>query len=103
MLPAAIGTGGVTGMRSNKSWIPTNKWFATQVTAIAALLVAWVNAGDWNKTLTIALIGLVSQAIVGYLVPNVNAPGGVPVQRTERQPVAAWINRPGLPGPVTYQ
>ena len=46
---------------------------ATQVTAIAALLVAWVNAGAWDKTLTIALIGVVAQSIVGYLIPNAGA------------------------------
>lgn len=63
-----------------KSWIPTRKWFATQITAIAALLVAWVNAGEWNKTLTIALIGLIAQALFGYLVPNADTPGGVPLQ-----------------------
>jgi hypothetical protein len=32
--------------------------------------VAWVNAGAWTKPLTIAMIGLVSQAVVGYLVSN---------------------------------
>jgi hypothetical protein len=79
----------LTGTGSNKSWIPKNKWFATQVTAVAALLVGWINVGDWNKTLTIALIGLISQAIVGYLVPNVNAPGGVRVKRVAKQPVVA--------------
>jgi hypothetical protein len=63
-----------------KSGVPTRKWFATQMTALAALLIAWVNAGEWNKTLTVALIGLLSQAVVGYLVPNTNTPGGVPVK-----------------------
>jgi len=53
-----------------KSWKPTNKWWAAQCTATATLAVSWVNAGDWNKPLTIALIGLVSQATVAYLVSN---------------------------------
>ena len=76
-------------MSSGKSWIPTNKWIATQVTAIAALLVAWVNADGWNKTLTIALIGLISQAVIGYLVPNVSSPGGVPAKSSEEQLIPA--------------
>lgn len=58
------------------SWIPSRKWLATQVTAIAALAVAWVNQGAWDKTLTIALIGVVSQALFSYLVPNADRPSG---------------------------
>jgi hypothetical protein len=52
------------------SWKPTNKWWAAQCTAVATLAVAWVNAGGWTKPLTIALIGLVSQATAAYLVSN---------------------------------
>jgi hypothetical protein len=50
--------------------LPSRKWLATQVTAVAALLTAYVTAGAWNTTLSISLIGLVTQAIVGYLLPN---------------------------------
>ena len=57
---------------STTTWMPTRKWLATQSTALATLAVAWVNAGTWNKPLSIATIGLVSQAVVGYLVPNVD-------------------------------
>ena len=64
-----------------KSYWPTRKWLVTQVTALTALLIAWVTADAWDKTLTIALIGLISQAIIGYLVPNQNTPGGVPLQK----------------------
>ena len=53
-----------------KSWKPTNKWMAAQCTAMATLAVAWVNAGGWTKPLTIAPIGLVSQATAAYLVSN---------------------------------
>ena len=56
------------------SWIPTRKWGATLVTALAALGVAWANAGEWNKTLTVALIGVIAQSLVGYLVPNAATP-----------------------------
>jgi hypothetical protein len=58
------------------SWIPNRKWLATQVTAVTAFLVAWVNQGVWDKTLSIALIGLASQAIFSYLVPNTDRTSG---------------------------
>ena len=44
-----------------------------------------VNAGDWNKTLTVALVGLISQALITYLVPNQETPGGVPVKQVQTQ------------------
>jgi len=66
-----------------KSWRPTNKWTATQITATAALLVAWVNAGDWHKTQTIALIALITQALMGYLVPNHETMGGIPPKKSD--------------------
>ena len=53
-----------------QSWKPTNKWMAAQCTAVATLAIAWVNAGEWTKPLTIATIGLVSQATAAYLVSN---------------------------------
>ncbi|MBO0845754.1 MAG: hypothetical protein J2P22_10090 [Nocardioides sp.] len=58
---------------SNTNWRPTRKWWATQITATTTLTVAWVNAGHWNKSLTVAAIGLVSQALVVYLVPNADS------------------------------
>jgi hypothetical protein len=60
------------------SALPTRKWVATQTTAIAALLVSWTTLGTWDASLTIAAIGIVAQAVVGYLVPNEPTPGGVP-------------------------
>jgi len=53
---------------------------ATQVTAAVALLTGWVTAGEWNKTLSTTLIGLVGQAIVSYMLPNGDGPGGVPAK-----------------------
>jgi len=64
--------------RSQKSSLPTRKWIAIQLTAIAGLVTAWLSVGEWNSTLTIALVGLLTQAAVGYLVPNADTPGGVP-------------------------
>jgi hypothetical protein len=60
------------------TWMPTRKWMATQSTALATLAVAWVDAGAWSKPLSIATIGLVSQAVVGYLVPNLGPATGQP-------------------------
>lgn len=71
---------------NHQSWIPTRKWFATQITATAALIASWIAAAEWDKALTISLVGLVSQAAVGYLLPNANTPGGVPL-RKQRDPI----------------
>jgi hypothetical protein len=57
-------------MSTTRTWRPSRKWLATQCTAAATVAVAWVNEGAWTKPLSIAMIGLVSQAIVGYLVSN---------------------------------
>ena len=59
-----------------KSWKPTNKWMAAQCTAVATLAVSWVNEGAWTKPLTIASIGLVSQAAAAYLVSNADPSTG---------------------------
>jgi hypothetical protein len=53
---------------------PTRKWWATQISATTTLAVAWVNVGTWNKPLTIAAIGVVSQAAVVYLVQDGERP-----------------------------
>lgn len=66
-----------------KSAVPTKKWFATQIAAVAALLTMWVTTGAWDMEETIALIGLLTQAGLSYLVPNDNTPGGVPVKQRE--------------------
>lgn len=67
-------------MEQRKSNAPTRKWIATQVAATAALITAWISAGEWNSTLWIAVVGLLTQAAVGYLLPNADTPGGVPVR-----------------------
>lgn len=80
---------------SDTSWKnPSRKWFATQVAALTALMVAWVNAGSWDKTLTIALVGLISQAIIGYLIPNAEpAKDPAPTGGVSRTPTAATTPR----------
>lgn len=67
-------------MDEQKGVLPTRKWIATQVTATSAFAIAWVTSGAWNSTLSIALIGLISQAVISYLVPNAETPGGVPTK-----------------------
>jgi len=73
-------------MQEEKSSLPTRKWMAT---ALAALITAWLTAGEWNSTLSIALVGLLAQAVIGYLLPNVDTPGGVP---TKKELVTATSN-----------
>ena len=75
-------------MNDSKSLVPTRKWFATQITAIAALVAAWLTAGAWNTTLSIALVGLIAQAAAGYLLPNADTPGGVPIKKEVATAVA---------------
>jgi hypothetical protein len=57
---------------------PTRKWWATQVTALAALAVMYFTTGSWNTEESVAAVGVVSQALIAYLVPNDPTPGGVP-------------------------
>ncbi|MGH3390948.1 MAG: hypothetical protein ACRDOO_18940 [Actinomadura sp.] len=70
----------MAGAITTKSGWPTRKWWAMFITALAAFLTGWIQAGEFNKEMTIALIGLVAQALVTYLVPNSDTPGGVPVK-----------------------
>jgi hypothetical protein len=72
----------MTGATTTKSGWPTRKWWAMFITALAAFLTAWINAGQFNKEILIALIGLVAQALVTYLVPNSDTLGGVPVKNS---------------------
>lgn len=71
--------------------MPTRKWFATQVTALTGWAIAFVTANfHWTTTIIIALVTIVSQAAVGWLVPNTLTPGGVPARahkaRRRRRP-----------------
>lgn len=59
---------------------PTKKWIVTQVTAAAALAVMYLTTGSWDTEESVAAVGLVSQAIIGYVVRNDPTPGGVPVE-----------------------
>ena len=63
-----------------KSWLPTRKWLFGVVTAAAAFLVTWISAGEFNKEIKIALVGLAASALTSYLVPNNKNPGGYPAR-----------------------
>lgn len=65
---------------TKKSAKPTKKWIVTQITAVAAVATMWVTTGSWDTEETVALIGLLTQASLGYLQPNNDTPGGVPVE-----------------------
>lgn len=52
------------------SLTPTRKWWVTQITALAALAVMYVTTGSWDLEESVAAIGLVSQAALGWLTRN---------------------------------
>lgn len=58
-------------------WIPTRKWIAAQIVAIAGIATSWVESG-WDQTETKLCIAVAVQAAVTYLLPNEQTPGGVP-------------------------
>ena len=57
-------------MANNQSLAPTRKWWATQVTALAALAVMYFTTGGWDTEESVAAVGVVSQALIGWLTPN---------------------------------
>ena len=73
----AVGAPPATLQRS--AW-PTRKWWAGLITALAALAVNLIETGQFSKEIGIALVGLIAQALVVYMVPNDNTPGGVPLR-----------------------
>jgi hypothetical protein len=73
------------------SQLPTRKWLATQVTALTGLVIAWIVAAGWNQQMSIAAVTLIGQAVAGYLVPNLQTPGGVGIGRDRSEPTD---NRP---------
>jgi hypothetical protein len=70
--------------RFEKSWIPTRKWFAAQAAAVVMLGSEWFINGSWNKPLTMAAVGFLTQATTSYLIPNAGTPGGVPAKRRDQ-------------------
>src|SRR4051794_11230175 len=75
----------MTAAKRNSSLIPTRKWFATQVTALAGWAIALINVGHWTATIKITLVTIIAQALIGWLVPNDLTPAGVPLRRPRRR------------------
>lgn len=67
----------MNGTSSRSVW-PTRKWWAALITALAAFAINWILAGQFTREIAVALVGVVAQAAVAYLVPNESTPGGVP-------------------------
>jgi hypothetical protein len=63
---------------SSRAFWPTRKWWAALITALAAFLINWIQAGQFSREIAIALVGVLAQAAVAYVVPNQDTPGGVP-------------------------
>jgi hypothetical protein len=69
-----------------KSWQrPTNKWWAALVTVAGSWVANLITAGAFTKVIAIALVGIVCQMTVAYLVPNSDTPGGVPIRKEIRE------------------
>jgi hypothetical protein len=60
---------------------PTNKWLAGLVTVAGSWVVNLITAGAFTKTIAIALVGIITQMIVAYLVPNDSTHSGVPMHK----------------------
>jgi hypothetical protein len=57
--------------------VPSRKWFAARITAIAGLAIMWVTTGTWDQEETVMAITVVSAALIAWLTPNADTgPGG---------------------------
>ncbi len=81
-------------MSTTTTWKPTNKWIAAQCTAVAALAISWVNAGEWTRPLTAAAIGVAAQATAAYLVSNGEGATGAEPDATAAQVTEAGLDVP---------
>lgn len=52
---------------------PSRKWMAARITAVSAFFIAWIEAGEWNTTLGVMAVGIVSESAIAYLTPNAGA------------------------------
>jgi hypothetical protein len=64
-----------------QGWWPTRKWWAGTVTALASVVTIWIVQGAFDTEVRLALVPVITHAIVAYLVPNASTPGGVPPSR----------------------
>lgn len=50
--------------------MPTRKWIAARLTALTALATMWATTGTWDTEETVALIGILSEGGLSWLIPN---------------------------------
>jgi hypothetical protein len=60
--PPEVGTPAAT-------WVPSRKWFASQVTLLSGLAISVIDEG-WTDTQWKALVGIAAAAVISYLLPN---------------------------------
>lgn len=61
--------------------LPTRKWWAARVAALAALIVMYITTdGGWDDEEWVALVGLIAEGVISYLVPNARTVGGAPAR-----------------------
>ena len=65
--------------KPEKSRLPTRKWWAMEIAAASTLITSLIS-GIPQQELGIALVGFIAQAAITYLVPDADAPGGVPTK-----------------------
>lgn len=64
-----------------RSWAPTTKWWAATIVAVGGILTTLSTQGwNWSPQFAGAVITIVTQRLVAYVVSNDDAPGGVPVK-----------------------
>ncbi|HEY1369254.1 MAG TPA: hypothetical protein VGF23_19170 [Gaiellaceae bacterium] len=52
-------------------WHPTRKWWAATILGISGFLGTLAGTGwHWSNAMSTALIALIAQRVVAYLVPN---------------------------------
>jgi hypothetical protein len=54
--------------------MPTRKWIAARVTALAGIIILAITTNSWDQEEWIALVTFVSEGIVSYLTPNPTTP-----------------------------
>ncbi len=57
---------------------PTRKWIVRTVTSLTGFAIMWATTGSWDTEETVAMITIVSAAIISYLVPNTEDNNGIP-------------------------
>jgi hypothetical protein len=69
----------------HSKWWPTNKWWAALVTVAGTWVTSLITAGAFTKAIAIALVGIVAQMTVAYLVPNNDTSDGVLMSKKEEK------------------